>query len=31
MSRYRAAAGFARETLNGAPPIVAPGARVRGD
>jgi 2-polyprenyl-6-methoxyphenol hydroxylase-like FAD-dependent oxidoreductase len=31
MSRYKAAAGFARETLNGAPPIVAPGARVRGD
>ena len=31
MSRYRAAAGFAMETLNGAPPIVAPGARVRGD
>jgi 2-polyprenyl-6-methoxyphenol hydroxylase-like FAD-dependent oxidoreductase len=30
MSRYKAAAGFAMETLNGAPPIVAPGARVRG-
>src|SRR4029079_11843324 len=31
MSRCRAAAGFAMETLNGAPPIVSPGARVRGD
>src|SRR5688572_14135263 len=31
MSRYRAAAGFAMETLNRAPPIIAAGARVRGD
>jgi hypothetical protein len=31
MSRYKAAAGFAMETLNRAPPIIAPGARVRGD
>lgn len=30
MSRYKAAAGFAMETLNSSPPIVAPGARVRG-
>ena len=30
MSRYQAAAGFARDKLNGAPPIIAPGARVRG-
>ena len=29
MSRYRTAAGFAIEKLNGAPPIIAPGARVR--
>jgi len=29
MSRYKAAAGFAKEKLNGAPPIIAPGARVR--
>ncbi len=28
MSRYRAAAGFAMEKLNAAPPIIAPGARV---
>jgi 5-methylphenazine-1-carboxylate 1-monooxygenase len=28
MSRYRSAAGFAREKLNAAPPIIAPGARV---
>jgi 2-polyprenyl-6-methoxyphenol hydroxylase-like FAD-dependent oxidoreductase len=28
MSRYKAAAGFAMETLNSSPPIVAPGARV---
>jgi len=28
MSRYRSAAGFAREMLNAAPPIIAPGARV---
>src|SRR5688572_31419367 len=28
MSRYRAAAGFAREHLNAAPPIIAPGAKV---
>src|SRR5688572_5912484 len=31
MSRYKAAAGFAMEALNGSPPIVAPGARVHGD
>ena len=30
MSRYQAAAGFAREKLNAAPPIIAPGARVGG-
>jgi 5-methylphenazine-1-carboxylate 1-monooxygenase len=29
MSRYKMAAGFAMEKLNGAPPIIAPGARVR--
>ena len=29
MSRYKAAAGFAMETLNAAPPIVPRGARVR--
>ena len=28
MSRYRSAAGFAREHLNAAPPIIAPGAKV---
>jgi len=28
MSRYRAAAGFARDHLNAAPPIIAPGAKV---
>ena len=28
MSRYRSAAGFARERLNTAPPIIAPGAKV---
>jgi 2-polyprenyl-6-methoxyphenol hydroxylase-like FAD-dependent oxidoreductase len=28
MSRYRAAAGFAMEQLNGAPPIIPPGTRV---
>jgi 2-polyprenyl-6-methoxyphenol hydroxylase-like FAD-dependent oxidoreductase len=28
MSRYRSAAGFARESLNAAPPIIASGARV---
>jgi 5-methylphenazine-1-carboxylate 1-monooxygenase len=28
MSRYRSAAGFARERLNSAPPIIASGARV---
>ena len=27
MGRYKAAAGFAMETLNGAPPIIAPDAR----
>ncbi len=31
MSRYRAAAGFAMDTLNAAPPIIRPGSRVRGD
>ena len=29
MSRYKAAAGFAKEKLNGAPSIIPPGARVR--
>jgi hypothetical protein len=29
MGRYKAAAGFAIEKLNAAPPIIAPGARVR--
>ena len=28
MARYKAAAGFAMETLNAAPPTIAPGARV---
>jgi 2-polyprenyl-6-methoxyphenol hydroxylase-like FAD-dependent oxidoreductase len=28
MARYKAAAGFAIETLNAAPPTIAPGARV---
>ena len=28
MSRYKAAAGFAKEKLNAAPPIIAPGERV---
>jgi 2-polyprenyl-6-methoxyphenol hydroxylase-like FAD-dependent oxidoreductase len=28
MSRYKAAAGFAKDKLNAAPPIIAPGARV---
>ena len=31
MSRYKAAAGFAMETLNSSPAIIPPGARVRGD
>jgi hypothetical protein len=31
MSRYKVAAGFAMDALNGSPPIVPPGARVRGD
>ena len=31
MSRYKAAAGFAMDTLNRAPSIVPVGARVRGD
>ena len=30
MSRYKAAAGFAKDKLNAAPPIIEPGARVRG-
>ena len=30
MARYKAAAGFAIETLNAAPPTIAPEARVRG-
>src|SRR5688572_7929395 len=29
MSRYKAAAGFAKDKLNGAPSIIPPGARVR--
>ena len=29
MARYKAAAGYAIETLNAAPPTIAPGARVR--
>jgi hypothetical protein len=29
MRGYRAAAGFAMEKLNAAPPIIAPGCRVR--
>jgi 2-polyprenyl-6-methoxyphenol hydroxylase-like FAD-dependent oxidoreductase len=29
MSRYKAAAGFAKESLNAAPPIISPGAKVR--
>jgi 2-polyprenyl-6-methoxyphenol hydroxylase-like FAD-dependent oxidoreductase len=29
MRRYKAAAGFAKEQLNAAPPIIEPGARVR--
>jgi hypothetical protein len=28
MSRYRAAAGFAKDRLNAAPPTIVPGARV---
>ena len=31
MARYKAAAGFAIETLNAAPPTIAPGARVAGE
>jgi hypothetical protein len=30
MARYKAAAGLAIETLNAAPPTIAPGARVLG-
>ena len=30
MARYKAAAGFAMEALNAAPPTIAPGARVTG-
>jgi hypothetical protein len=30
MARYKATAGLAIETLNAAPPTIAPGARVRG-
>ena len=30
MARYKAAAGLAIETLNAAPPTIAPGALVRG-
>ena len=30
MARYKAAAGFARDTLNAAPPTIAPGLMVRG-
>jgi hypothetical protein len=29
MGRYRAAAGFAMEQLNAAPPTIAPGAKAR--
>ena len=29
MARYKAAAGFAIDTLNAAPPTIAAGARVR--
>jgi 2-polyprenyl-6-methoxyphenol hydroxylase-like FAD-dependent oxidoreductase len=29
MSRYKAAAGFARDQLNDAPPIIRPGSRIR--
>jgi len=29
MARYKQAAGFAIEALNAAPPIIAPGARVK--
>jgi hypothetical protein len=29
MARYKQAAGFAMEALNAAPPIIAPGARVK--
>jgi 5-methylphenazine-1-carboxylate 1-monooxygenase len=31
MSRYKTAAGFAMETLNGSSPIIPPGAKVHGD
>jgi 2-polyprenyl-6-methoxyphenol hydroxylase-like FAD-dependent oxidoreductase len=31
MSRYKAAAGFAKDALNSAPPIIVPGARVGAD
>ncbi len=31
MARYKAAAGYAIETLNAAPPTIAAGARWRGD
>ncbi|MEO7853875.1 MAG: flavin-dependent oxidoreductase [Rubrivivax sp.] len=31
MARYKSAAGYAIETLNAAPPTIAPGARWRGD
>ena len=31
MSRYKAAAGFAMDTLNSSAPIIASGARLRGD
>ena len=31
MSRYKTAAGFAMDTLNGSPPIIPSGARIRGD
>ena len=30
MAKYKSAAGFARDTLNAAPPTIAPGARVGG-
>jgi hypothetical protein len=31
MSRYKTAAGFAMDTLNNSPPIIASGARVRSE
>jgi len=31
MSRYKLAAGFAKDTLNAAPPTISPGAQVRAE